>query len=410
MPDFLQTIAPNATFLDLLKPSNVGELSQAIAKANAQNIGVIPFGNGSKLSWGRIIPDDRLLLPISTSGLTQLIEHAAADMTVTVEAGMKFSELQAILAQAGQFFPVDPHCYDQATIGGVIATADSGSLRHRYGGVRDLLLGVSFVRSDGELVKAGGRVVKNVAGYDLMKLLTGSYGTLGVMTQVTLRVYPMQPVNQTIVVTGEHRNLANLAQTLLNSELTPMRVDWLSAGAMVQVGLKPEMGLLVQFSTVAESVAVQVQRLREWTQQLSLSAMVYPAVDEAELWRQIGAIGNSLVGDAATGNRGTIVSKIGVKGSIAVDVLEKLAAIEPEIVAVIHAGSGLGRLVSRGDIAMTRSICEGAMGFLSILDAPLTVKASQDVWGYRGNAKNLMAAVKREFDPIGVLNPDRFVV
>jgi glycolate oxidase FAD binding subunit len=407
MSDFLQAIAPKANFLDLVKPSNVSELSQAIAHAKSQNIGVIPFGNGSKLSWGRIIPDGRSLLPVSTSGLNQLIEHAAADMTITVEAGMKFSELQAILAKAGQFFPVDPRCYDQATIGGVIATADSGSLRHRYGGVRDLLLGVSFVRSDGELVKAGGRVVKNVAGYDLMKLLTGSYGTLGVITQVTLRVYPMQPVDQTIVITGEHRSLANLAQTLLNSELTPMRVDWLSAGAMGMVGLKSELGLLVQFSTVAESVADQTQRLKLWTQQLGLSAMVYPDVDEAELWQQIGTIG-SPIGNG--GDAGTIGSKIGVKGSSAVDVLEQLAVIEPEIVAIIHAGSGLGRLVSRGDVAMARSVCAGAAGFLSILDAPMEVKTTQDVWGYRGNAKGLMATVKREFDPIGVLHPDRFVV
>jgi glycolate oxidase FAD binding subunit len=122
--------------------------------------------------------------------MQQLIEHAVGDLTVTVEAGMQFAHLQAQLAKLGQFLALDPDFPQSATMGGIVATASTGSLRQRYGSVRDQLLGINFVRADGQVASAGGRVVKNVAGYDLMKLFTGAYGTLGAISSVTFRVHP----------------------------------------------------------------------------------------------------------------------------------------------------------------------------------------------------------------------------
>ena len=158
---------------------------------------------------------------VSTQKLDRLIAHAVGDLTVTVEAGMKFAKLQEILATAGQFLPLDPAYPDRASIGGIIATADTGSLRHRYGGVRDLLLGITFVRADGKIAKAGGRVVKNVAGYDMMKLFTGAYGTLGILTEVTFRVYPLPTTEGTVILTGAADKLANLAKILLSKYFDP---------------------------------------------------------------------------------------------------------------------------------------------------------------------------------------------
>ncbi len=119
-----------------------------------------------------------------------------------MQAGLKLADLQAFLAPSGQFLPLDPSYADNATIGGIIATADAGTWRQRYGGVRDLILGFSFIRHDGEIAKAGGRVVKNVAGYDMMKLFTGSYGTLGIIDQITLRLYPETANSETLIITG----------------------------------------------------------------------------------------------------------------------------------------------------------------------------------------------------------------
>jgi glycolate oxidase FAD binding subunit len=410
----LRTSIPTADIVGIATPATQAELAATIRSATANHWQIVPMGQGSKLDWGGLIGGDRLegdglrptgghrqILVLHLAQINQLIDHAVGDMTVTVESGMRFADLQAILARAGQFLPIDPRFYDQATIGGVIATADAGSWRQRYSGVRDLLLGITFVRADGELVKAGGRVVKNVAGYDLMKLFTGAYGTLGVISQVTLRVYPIQPESQTIVVSGDVTKLAQLAQTLLSSTLTPTAIDWLSATAMTALGLRSEVGLIVRWQTVAASIAVQSQRLREWAQALALHSIVYPAVDEAELWQHIGAIGEN----------GNVIAKFGSKGTETAAILTQIATIAPESMAIGHAGSGLGRLVlpTADGLAEIRALCESAGGFLSILRAPIAVKQSIDVWGYTGNAVDLMQAVKRQFDPDRVFNPDRFL-
>ena len=170
-------------------PVTAAELAELVRSAHHTKSPLSVAGNQSKSDWGGCITGAKTT--ISTQKLDRLIDHAIGDLTVTVEAGMKFDRLQQILATAQQFLPLDPAYPDRATIGGIIATADAGSLRHRYGGVRDLLLGINFVRADGKMAKAGGRVVKNVAGYDMMKLFTGSYGTLGILTEVTFRVYPL---------------------------------------------------------------------------------------------------------------------------------------------------------------------------------------------------------------------------
>jgi glycolate oxidase FAD binding subunit len=395
----LRQTVPIGDIIGIATPSTQPELAETIQAAQRENWQVLAYGNGSKLDWGGVIRGDRPILVVSLAHLNRLIEHAAADMTVTLEAGMKFADLQATLATARQFFPADPRYFDQATIGGVMATADSGSLRHRYSSLRDLVLGVTFVRSDGELVKAGGRVVKNVAGYDLMKLMTGAYGTLGVIAQVTLRVYPIQPVSQTLVLAGDLANLGKLAQTLLNSALTPLAIDWLSTQAMTDLGLGNSIGLIVRFQTVAESVAVQRQRVEQLATALDLAVIVYPTMDEAQLWQRIGAIGES----------GLIRCKIGLQGSEALAAMQQIEKFVPGAIAIIHAGSGLGRLVlpSADALNKLRSICQKYQGFLSILSAPIEVKQSIEVWGYTSNAAELMQAVKKQFDPQGLFSPDR---
>ena len=157
-------------------PTTTEALGQVMALAHKNGWRVLPMGQGSKLSWGGLATEG-IDLVVSTERLNQVIEHAVGDFTVTVQPGMKVAELRQLLAEQGQFLAVDPAFETQASVGGLVSTADTGSLRQRYGGLRDMLIGVQFVRYDGEVARAGGRVVKNVAGYDLMKLLTGAYGS-----------------------------------------------------------------------------------------------------------------------------------------------------------------------------------------------------------------------------------------
>lgn len=395
-------VTPETQIDCIASPNAQEELAEVIACAYRNRWQVLPTGNGSKLSWGGVVrsPQGRIVI-VSTSRLNRLVEHAVGDLTVTAEAGMKFSELQAILAKAGQFLALDPAYPEHATLGGIVATADAGSLRQRYGGVRDMLLGLSFVRFDGQIAKAGGRVVKNVAGYDLMKLFTGSYGTLGIISQVTFRVYPIPDASQTVVLIGTADNIAQATKTLLASALTPTAIDVVSSG----FGIGEGMALVTRFQSVEASVKEQSARLLELGQHLGLKGSTYAGNDEASLWQKLG---EQMHGAAINGG---ITCKIGVLPTAEIatlSLIDNLGAI-----AFIHAGSGLGVLrldsIDKAGVERVRSHCQSHSGFLTVLDAPVSFKQEIDVWGYSGNALDLMRKIKQQFDPEGIFSPHRFV-
>jgi glycolate oxidase FAD binding subunit len=400
--------APDSIPSSIVYPSTAEELASVMTCAYSNGWNVLPCGSGSKLGWGGI--GKNIDLVVSTERLNRVIEHAVGDLTVTVEAGVKFADLQEILIKTSQFLPLEPAYPQDATIGGIVATADSGSLRHRYGGVRDMLLGISFVRSDGQIAKAGGRVVKNVAGYDLMKLFTGSYGTLGILTEVTFRVYPVQEASGTVVLIGEKEAIISATKTLLASALTPTAVDLLSTQLVTQVGLGQGLGLMVRFQSVTESVKEQSSRLLEVGEKLGLQGIIYTDADEANLWQllpeQIWR----------TPQQSGITCKIGVLPTAAVTTLTKLDTLTSSSgLGLIHAGSGLGLLrldpavVTPQTIMEMRRHCESQNGFLTVLEAPISLKQQLDVWGYSGNALNIMRGIKQQFDPKNLLSPQRFV-
>lgn len=401
-----KAISPETQPNLILYPSSSDELAEAIRFAYRNNWGILPCGSGSKLSWGGVVEDINLV--ISTERLNRLLEHAVGDLTVTVEAGMKFADVQKILAASNQFLALDPAYPQDATIGGIIATADTGSWRQRYGGVRDMLLGLSFVRADGAIAKAGGRVVKNVAGYDLMKLFTGSYGTLGMISQVTLRVYPLPAASRTVVLTGEAQPLATATKTLLASALTPTVVDLISPQITANLGISKDISLVVRFQSVPESVEEQSERLLDVGKQLSLQGVIYSDTEEVDF---VEKLQTSIWETPHSTQQGAILCKIGVRPSEAVTILHQLYTLAPDSSrGLIHAGSGLGllHLQEPETILKMRQYCQAQGGFLTVLEAPLSIKQELDVWGYIGNALNLMRKIKEQFDPQNRLNPNRF--
>ena len=400
--------APEIFPSSIVYPSTPEEFASVMSHAYSNSWSVLPCGSGSKLSWGGV--GKNIDVVVSTERLNRVIEHAVGDLTVTVEAGLKYADLQKILSKSGQFLPLEPAYPQDATIGGIVATADSGSLRHRYGGVRDMLLGISFVRSDGQIAKAGGRVVKNVAGYDLMKLFTGSYGTLGILTEVTFRVYPVQEASGTVVLIGEAEAIASTTKTLLASAMTPTAVDLLSTELVTQLGLGQGMGLMVRFQSVIHSVKEQSSRLLEVGQKLGLQGTLYADSDEASLWQSLPEQ------IWRTPQQPAITCKIGVLPTAAVTTLTKLDTLTSSSgLGLIHAGSGLGLLrldpavVTPQTIMEMRRHCESQNGFLTVLEAPISLKQQLDVWGYNGNALEIMRRIKQQFDPKNLLSPHRFV-
>jgi glycolate oxidase FAD binding subunit len=381
----------------IVYPENASQLAEVMAIAHQRQWRVLSCGNGSKLNWGGL--SNRIDVVVSTQRLNRIIEHAVGDLTVTVEAGMEFAQLQAILGKFQQAIALDPSNPNSATIGGIIATADTGSLRQRYGGVRDHLLGITFVRADGQIAKAGGRVVKNVAGYDLMKLFTGSYGTLGIITQVTLRVYPIPESSGTVVLTGKSISISQAASILRTSDFTPTQADLLSSQLVTQLGLGQGMGLIVRFWSIQESVKEQSNRLLAIGQKLGLDQKVYLEEDEVNLWRKLPDHMHS------SADESVITCKIGVLPTAAVEVLTNVQ------LGMIHLGSGVGLIRAKDKIQVLslRQLCQSHGGFLTVLTAPVKLKESLDIWGYPGNALNLMGGIKQQFDRNNILSPGRFV-
>ncbi|GAB1538305.1 FAD-binding oxidoreductase [Scytonema sp. NUACC21] len=396
----LEAIASPSPPHCIVYPSTTQQLAAIIAEAYRNKWRVLLCGSGSKLNWGGLVKSADIV--VSTERINQPIEHAVGDLTVTVGAGMKFSQLQTILANSKQFLAIDPATPESATIGGIVATADTGSLRQRYGSVRDQLLGITFVRADGQIAKAGGRVVKNVAGYDLMKLFTGSFGTLGAIAQVTFRLYPFLEASGTVVLTGEATAVEQAADILRGSALTPTQADLLSPQLVSRLELGQGLGLIARFQSIAESVKEQSNQLLEVGKQLGLQGKIYSEADEADLWLILREQMHSSPSESV------ITCKIGVLPTSAVKVLTEVE------MGWIHIASGLGVLRFEGEntvdkVLETRNLCQTNGGFLTILAAPVTVKERLDVWGYTGNALQIMRRIKEQFDAGYILSPGRFV-
>ncbi|MEM7771451.1 MAG: FAD-binding oxidoreductase [Cyanobacteria bacterium P01_A01_bin.37] len=402
-------IAPQAPLPCIVYPNTQEELADVVACAAQHGWRLLPIGSGSKVHWGGLAHTIHAL--VSTTRLNRLIDHAVGDLTITAESGMRFRTLTDTLQHAQQHLGIDPTYVDQATIGGIVATGDTGALRQRYGGVRDRLIGLSLVRADGTVAKAGGRVVKNVAGYDLMKLMTGAYGTLGILSQLTFRVYPKAETSQTVVLVGDGPAIQSLTAAVLASSLTPHRFDVLSPVFVHALGLGNGVGLVVQFESIAISVEQQVKQLSAMATALTVTIEdCRQQESESALWKQLQDVIEH------PGNNVPITCKIGVLPNQVIPAIQQLPHLLPTAaIARIHASSGLGQVQFDGAaIAPTailplRRWCESQNGFLTILEAPLNWKQQLDVWGYSGNSLSVMQKLKEQFDPQHVLNPGRFV-
>jgi len=236
----------------VVEPGSEQELGKVLNLANAARLAVIPRGGGTKAEWGN--PPVRADVILSTGRLSRVLEHAWADLTVSVEAGCAIAKLQETLAKHGQRLALDALWPKNATVGGVLSTNDSGALRLRFGSLRDLVIGVTVALADGTLASSGGKVVKNVAGYDLPKLMTGAFGTLGVITRAIFRLHPLPKETRTIsCVTSNAVEAQQLVHAIQNSKLahSALQICW---GA----GIQPRVDVL--FEGTEAGLAAQVQQ------------------------------------------------------------------------------------------------------------------------------------------------------
>jgi glycolate oxidase FAD binding subunit len=395
----------------LARPRSVEEAGQVLAAAAADGLAVGFVGGGGKLGLGN--PPERLDLVVETTALDQVLEHAAGDLVVTAQAGVRLADLQATLAPAGQQLALDPP-EPRATLGGVVAANASGPRRLRYGTVRDLLIGITVVLADGTVARAGGRVVKNVAGYDLGKLFCGSLGTLGMVAEVIFRLHPVPAAASvvTLAVDGPAQAgeaVRRLQETALEPSAVELTVDefgWPGRLTTVFEGIQP--GVEAQAAAAAEllgrvgeaavagpggvEAALSQLGARPFEKaEYALKATFPPAelagvlADLAETERRWG--GGSLSVHAATGV--LWLASAAREGDLPAD-----SPAFPMAVAAIR--DQRERLAARG-------------GSLVLVKGPPELKRAVDVWGPPGDAVGLMRRVKERFDPDRRLGPGRFV-
>lgn len=377
-PALAAFLSSQATAIPIQTPSTVAELAQILRECQGRK--VLPLGQGSKWGWAPCLETVDLIL--STRGLRRLIDHAAADLTATVEAGMTLAELQQILAEQEQWWPVDPLYPDWATVGGIIATADTGSLRWRYGSIGDLVLGITWVRADGEVAKAGGRVVKNVAGYNLTRLFTGSLGSLGILTQVTLRLYPLPAAQATLLATGALADLEVLARQVLNAPVSPAGVDLWLRGEGSQ--------LWIHFHGSERVVAQQ-------------TALVQRLAPAGLSWQEVRPGAPPL----PLPRSGMVLAKFGCPPSQSLATLEQFQSLFPSAQVQLHRGCGLGRAwipqPEQGSLLQLQRHLQAAGGFLVLLEAPPALKTA--LAPNFGPTATLMQRLKQQFDPAGIFGP-----
>jgi glycolate oxidase FAD binding subunit len=373
-------------------PSSPEEAGEVMRAAGAEERRLRVRGGGTKSSWGR--PTEPPEIELSTERLDQVLEHNEGDLTAVLQAGVPLAAAQEALADASQMIALDPPLGegDAATIGGVIATGDSGPLRHRYAAPRDLILGITVALSDGTVARAGGKVIKNVAGYDLAKLFTGSFGTLGVIVEVVMRLHPRPPETVTGVgASDDPVAVAGAAAAVAHCPYGPECLDvaWGDGqgevlarfgGAAPDAGAREAVKLIEQAGLEARLDGDDDDR---WDRQRPRQRSPHGAVvrvsglpsELAEVLRSAQELGASMVGRAGLG-------------------LSWITLPEGDAGEVVSSIEELRRRLHRFPCV--------------VLDAPTEAREKVDVWG-EGDAVPLMRRIKARFDPHGVCNPGIFV-
>lgn len=393
-------------------PGSVEDVAAVVRHAAAADAAILPWGGGTAIAVGQ--PPPRAGIVLGLRRLSRVLEHEPGDLTVTTEAGLTLGRLQETLRARGQWLSLDPPDADRATVGGLIAANAAGPRRHLYGTVRDLLIGVTVVTADGGIVRGGGKVVKNVAGYDLPKLFIGSWGTLGIIVEATFKLRPVPDDERLLAVRFDRlKDCGTAARALLAGELIPNAVEILDSAAATTLGLGAAAALVVGVDGLREQV--------EW-QAAELTALVGPlgGRDVTPLppatWPRLATIARDAFDSPAA------LMTFSVLPTLVVDTMEQgaLAARQRGLSSAwaAHAGVGVvsGALLAGREVAAVatvltewRALAAAGSGHATLTSAPLAMKSQVPVWGDAGPAGRIMQRIKAQLDPGNVLNPGRFV-
>lgn len=402
----------------IVSPGSVEEISKLLAYAGSEGLAVVPRGNGTKMAWGGV--PRKLDLVLSMLRINRITEHDVPNLSLSVQAGMTLKAVQDKLAGTGKgsFLPLDPPYANQATIGGIIATNDSGPRRYLYSSARDLLLGLKAVVPGGDIVAFGGKTVKNVSGYDMTKLMVGSWGALGVITEITTKLLPLPEASATLLTRFDDLDrAASLTRKVLHSVLLPSAMELMDGKAASRLG---EMGkYLVAFSLegVGEAVERQVAEIGEMgRKEGATDTKVLKGMEDSAFW--------TAVRDFPLASNAPVILKSNFVISKAAEILGKYEKWAQEAgigcAFIGHAGNGiLTTYILESDVVKSDPLVDLISKFtaeavrhdgnLVVESCPSALKTKIGVWGLPRSDNALMRRLKEEVDPVGVLNPGRFI-
>lgn len=385
-------------------PGSVAEVQEVVRTAGAAELAVYPQGGGTALDHGGVPRRPGVALRLGR--LDRVVDYPAADMTITVEAGMTLATIRDLVAGQGQRLAIEAGSPDRATLGGIFATASTGPRRFGWGRPRDQIIGVAYVSGAGDLIRGGGRVVKNVAGYDLPKLLTGSLGTLGIITELTLKVNPQPEAAAQVAVAFESLIQASAALDLLNlSRTRPVALELVQCEAP---GAEPgaPWTLLIGLEGNGAAVAWQLDRLATELQRRDLPTL-RDATAEAR-WREFV--------EQEADFAGTLSFAASFAPSQALRWLEQVPFDRWSV--RVHAGNGVVRGFARteadressvAEVVRLQTLAEQFGGALIVRRCPTAWKTRLGVWGDGRPDWRIAERIKLALDPGQILNPGRFV-
>ncbi|HET9808772.1 MAG TPA: FAD-binding protein [Candidatus Limnocylindria bacterium] len=385
----------NAAAAERIRPADAAACARAVAESAEARRSLRIRGAGTKDYLGEVLPTDAVL---DTTAIAGVVAHVPADLTVTVAAGTRFADLRSALARAGQFLPLDPPHADAATVGGIVAANSTGFWRARYGGVRDLLIGTTAILGDGTVARSGGRVVKNVAGYDLNKLFVGSLGTLGVFVECTFKVLPRPPVSQ-----GAHAQFTRSADAFAAADAI-VRTSARPAALAISGGPGSAWELLLQADGDAAPVARTLELLSQSARAHGTSAQPHDGLPAVL----------ATLNDISARGEGTVV-RAALPPAAQPAFATTAARLEGFAQLVADAASGIVRVVLRGDDPVVLSGADALLaaarvcgGSARVERRPESLRGRLGAWGdVEPAGRFLMRRLKEAFDPRGILEPGR---
>jgi glycolate oxidase FAD binding subunit len=381
----------------LCRPESAEQMAAALRLCTEEEAAIIPWGGGTAMAVGNLPRHTDVI--VETRKLNRVIEHDHANLTATVQSGITSSDLQASLAPQKQFVPIEAPFPDRATVGGAIASNLNGPRRSYYGSVRDLVIGMRVVLASGEQIKAGGKVVKNVAGYDMCKLFVGSLGTLGIITEVTLRTAPVAETAATVIASGTLAQAERLSEELSRSALLPAGVFLSNDGA------EGQWQLAIWCEGFEETVARHLRDLDDIAGRIGMNTTILRAESHNEFWRKLRdfPLQPDCLVYRVTLPRVKIFDFARLVQNWAGVKLITDIAVGVVWLALPARRSGLEHFSELIEVAHRQH------GHAVIFSAPPDLKQGIEVWGPSPPTVPLIREIKRQFDPKELLNPGRFL-